>query len=153
MRATPSYIYLTSEERSCCFRRCRGTAQGFLFFTLVLREQDRICSTPSKHSSHPSIGSWGLCSPQFLPRQLHSDRSDWETLLLKKKNNNNITLGPGRWLNQKNVCQSKHEDQIVDSFSLCKKSCHGGELSVILALGVEVGERVGIEAWAVCVVP
>lgn len=85
VRATPSYIYLTSEERSCCFRRCRGTAQGFLFFTLVLREQDRICSTPSKHSSHPSIGSWGLCSPQFLPRQLHSDRSDWETLLLKKK--------------------------------------------------------------------
>lgn len=86
---------------------------------------------------------------QFLLRQLHSDHCGWETLLFKKKKK---MLEPGRWLNQKNACQRNHEDQIVDSLSLCK-NCHGGEPSVILALGVEVEERVGRDAQAVYVAP
>lgn len=61
-------------------------------------------------------------------------------------------LGPGKWLNQKNACQRNREDQIVDPLSPCK-NCHSGQPSVILALGVEVEERVGIEAQAVYVTP
>lgn len=61
-------------------------------------------------------------------------------------------LGPGRWLNQKNACQRNREDQIVDSLSPCK-NCHSDQLSVILALGVEVEERVEIEAQAVHATP